>query len=169
MGGGALMDIGCYLVNTSRFLFGREPQQVTGAVERDPALGTDRLTSMLLDYGGAHLVGTCSTQMVYYQRMQILGSQGLIDIRIPFNAPNDRPCDIVVDPGADLYGGGQERIEFAICDQYTIQADLFSKAILDDTDVPEPLEDAVRNMECMEAIFRSAGTGRWEKPDPAER
>jgi predicted dehydrogenase len=169
MGGGALMDIGCYLVNTSRFLFGREPQQVTGAVERDPALGTDRLTSMLLDYDGAHLVGTCSTQMVYYQRMQIFGTQGLIDIRIPFNAPNDRPCDIVVDPGADLYGGGQERIEFAVCDQYTIQGDLFSKAILDDTAVPEPLEDAVRNMACMEAIFRSAGTGRWEKPDPADR
>ena len=165
MGGGALMDIGCYLVNTSRFLFGREPRHVTGAVERDPALGTDRLTSMLLDYGGAHLVGTCSTQMVYYQRMQIFGTRGLIDIRIPFNAPNDRPSGIVVDPGADLYGGGQEGIEFAVCDQYTIQGDLFSKAIIDTTDVPEPLEDAVRNMECMEAIFRSARTGRWERPE----
>ena len=164
IGGGGLMDIGCYLINTSRFIFGREPKRVTGVVDLDPIFKVDRLTSMLLDYGGSHLVGTCSTQMVYYQRMQILGTRGLIDIRIPFNAPNDRPCEVIVDTGADLFGTGQERIEFPTCDQYTIQGDLFSKAILDGTDVPEPLEDAVRNMECIEAVFRSAGTGRWERP-----
>jgi predicted dehydrogenase len=167
MGGGALMDIGCYLINTSRFIFGREPLHVSGAVERDPALGTDRLTSMLLDFGGGHLAGVCSTQMVPYQRIHIFGSRGLIDVRIPFNAPIDRPCDIVVDTGADLFGGGQERIEFPICDQYTIQGDLFSKAILDDKSVPEPLEDAVRNMECLEAVFLSARTGRRETPGAA--
>jgi predicted dehydrogenase len=122
---------------------------------------------MLLDFGGGHLAGVCSTQMVPYQRIHIFGSRGLIDVRIPFNAPIDRPCDIVVDTGADLFGGGQERIEFPICDQYTIQGDLFSKAILDDKSVPEPLEDAVRNMECLEAVFLSARTGRRETPGAA--
>jgi predicted dehydrogenase len=164
MGGGGLLDIGCYLINTSRFIFGREPQRVIGAVELDPALKVDRLTSLLLDYGGAHLAGTCSTQMVPFQRIHIFGTRGVIDIRIPFNAPPDRPCDIIVDTGVDLYGGGQERIEFPTCDQYTIQGDLFSKAILDDTEVAEPLEDSVRNMECIEAVFRSAKSGRWETP-----
>ena len=164
MGGGALMDIGCYLINTSRFVLGREPLRVSGAVELDPDMKIDRLTSLLLDYGGAHLVGTCSTQMVPYQRMHILGTRGLIDIRIPFNAPVDRPCDIIVDTGADLFGGGQERLEFPTCNQYTIQGDLFSKAILDGTDVPEPLEDSVRNMECIEAVFRAGRTGKWEVP-----
>jgi predicted dehydrogenase len=163
-GGGALMDIGCYLVNTSRFITGREPSRIAGAVQRDPALGIDRLTSMLLDYDGVHLVGTCSTQMVYYQRIQIFGTRGLIDIRIPFNAPPDRPCEIVVDSGKDLYGGGQEVLTFPVCDQYTIQGDRFSKAVLDGTDVPDPLEDSIRNMECMEAVFRSAESGRWERP-----
>ena len=167
IGGGALLDIGCYLVNTSRFIFGAEPQRVAGAVVQDPALRIDRLTSMLLEFGDGHLAGTCSTQMVYYQRMQILGTRGVIDIRIPFNAPADRPCEIVVDSGADLFGGGEERIQFPTCNQYTIQGDLFSKAILDNTDVPEPLEDAVRNMECLEAVFRSARTGQWEAPRPA--
>jgi predicted dehydrogenase len=164
MGGGALMDIGCYLINTSRFIFGRDPARVVGAVELDPAFGTDRLTSMLLDYDGAHLVGTCSMQMVYYQHMEILGTTGRIDIRIPFNAPPDRPCEIVIDSGADLFGGGQERIQLPTCNQYTIQGDLFSKAVLDGTEVPEPLEDAVRNMECIEAVFRSARTKQWEVP-----
>jgi predicted dehydrogenase len=163
-GGGALMDIGCYLINTSRFILGREPLRVAGTINRDPRFKIDRLTSILLDYGDAHLAGTCSMQMVYYQRMQIFGTHGLIDIRIPFNAPPDRPCQIVVDTGKDLYGGGQEILEFPTCDQYTIQGDLFSKAILDGTEVPEPLEDAVKNMECIEAVFRSAAGGQWEVP-----
>lgn len=165
-GGGALMDIGCYLVNTSRFITGREPSRVAGAVARDPALGIDRLTSMLLDFDGTHLAGTCSMQMVPSQRIQIFGSTGQIEIRIPFNAPPDRPCEIVVDNGKDVFGGGQERLTFPVCDQYTIQGDLFSKAVLEGGDVSEPLEDSIRNMECIEAIFRSAESGRWETPVP---
>jgi len=164
MGGGALLDIGCYLINTSRFIFGREPERVAGTIDLDPRYKVDRLTSMLLDYGGVHLAGTCSMQMVYYQRMQIFGTKGLIEIRIPFNAPPDRPCQIVVDSGVDVYGTGQEIIEIPICDQYTIQGDLLSQAIIERTEVPEPLEDAVKNMECIEAVFRSASSGRWETP-----
>ena len=163
-GGGALMDIGCYLINTSRFITGREPERVAGAVERDPKFGTDRVTSLLLDFGGMHLAGTCSTQMVPWQRIQIFGTRGQIDIRIPFNAPPDRACEVVVDSGKDLYGGGHELLTFPVCDQYTIQGDLFSKAVLDGTQVPEPLEDSIRNMECIEAVFRSAESGRWERP-----
>jgi predicted dehydrogenase len=163
-GGGALMDIGCYLINTSRFMTGREPERVVGAVERDPKFGTDRVTSMLLDFGGMQLAGTCSTQMVPWQRIHIFGTRGQIDIRIPFNAPPDRACEIVIDSGKDLYGGGQEILTFPVCDQYTIQGDLFSKAVLDGTEVPEPLEDSIRNMECIEAVFRSAESGRWERP-----
>ena len=70
----------------------------------------------------------------------------------------------MVDSGKDLYGGGQELLRFPVCDQYTIQGDLFSKAVLDGTEVPEPLEDSIRNMECIEAVFRSAESGRWECP-----
>ena len=163
-GGGALMDIGCYLINTSRFITGREPERVVGAVERDPRFGTDRVTSMLLDFGAMQLAGTCSTQMVPWQRIHIFGTRGQIDIKIPFNAPPDRACEIVVDSGKDLYGGGHELLTFPVCDQYTIQGDLFSKAVLDGTEVPESLEDSIRNMECIEAVFRSAETGRWERP-----
>jgi predicted dehydrogenase len=163
-GGGALLDIGCYLVNTSRFVFGREPHRVVGAVERDPDMHVDRLTSMMLDFGSGHSAGTCSTQMVYYQNMQIFGTKGRIDLPIPFNAPPDRPCRILVDNGADLFGGGKTTIEIDTCNQYTIQGDLFSRAILRGESVPSPLEDAVKNMACIDAIFRSAESGRWEAP-----
>jgi predicted dehydrogenase len=161
-GGGGLMDIGCYLINTSRFIFGREPERVMGSIDRDPDMLVDRMASMLLDFGVGHCVGTCSTQLMPYQRMQILGTDGRIEIEIPFNAPPDRPCRILVDRRGDL--SGVEPIELDACDQYTIQGDLFSRAILDNTDVPSPLEDAVQNMACIEAVFRSADTGRWEIP-----
>ena len=155
-GGGALMDIGCYLINTARLVFGREPERVVGLMDRDVRFGTDRLTSMLLDFGSGHAIGTCSTQMVPYQRVQILGSSGRMEIEIPFNAPNDRPCRVFLN---------EETIETAICDQYAAQADLFSQAIREGLPAPYPLEDSVRNMAVIEAVCRSAGSGRWEVPE----
>jgi predicted dehydrogenase len=163
-GGGGLMDIGCYLINTSRFIFGREPGRVAGIIDRDPAMKIDRTASIVLDFDGGHLAGTCSTQMVPYQRVQICGTQGRIEIEIPFNAPSDRPCRIFVDTGEDLSGSNRETIEFPVCDQYTIQADLFSDAVLAGRSTPLPIEDSILNMACIDAVFRSARAGRWETP-----
>jgi predicted dehydrogenase len=161
-GGGGLMDVGCYLINTSRFIFEREPARVAGLLDRDPRSGVDRLSSMLLDYAGAQAVGTCSTQMTPYQRINILGTRGRIEIEIPFNAPPDRPCRLLVDPDGDPAGRNVEDIRVDVCDQYTLQGDLFSQAILDGGPAPIRLEDAVANMACIDAVFRSADSGRWE-------
>jgi predicted dehydrogenase len=156
------MDVGCYLVNTSRFIFEREPLRAIGAIQRDPDMGTDRVTSILLDFGVGHAAGTCSTQMAPAQRIQIYGTRGRIELLIPFNAPVDRPCRILIDTGADIFGGGITHIDFDTCNQYTIQGDRFSQAILNGEDVPSPLEDAVKNMACIDAIFKSAHSGCWE-------
>ncbi len=162
LGGGGLMDIGCYPIQISRFLFGREPERVTGMIERDPESGVDRLTSGMLDFGNGQAVFTCSTQMVPYQRVQILGTKARIEIEIPFNAPPDQPCRISIDSGADLFGGGIHTEEFPVCDQYTIQGDAFSRAIREGTEVPTPLEDSIGNMAVIEALFQSERSGRWE-------
>jgi predicted dehydrogenase len=166
LGGGGLLDIGCYLVNVSRFIFGREPRRAMGLIDRDPAMGIDRTTSLMLDFDGAHAIGTCSTQLAAYQRVQILGTRGRLEVQIPFNAPPDRPCRLLLDSTGDLDGAGIETIDLEVCDQYTIQGDLFSKALLEGTDVPVPLEDAVKNMACIDAVFRSSATGRWEPCGP---
>jgi len=163
-GGGALMDIGCYAITTSRFLFGEEPLRVLGLVERDPEMKIDRLTSAILDFPSGRSIFTCSTQLVPYQRMHVLGTRGRIEIEIPFNAPNDRPCRIFIDDGGDLHGGDVIAETFPTCDQYTIQGDAFSRAVREGGEVPVPLEDAVQNMAAIEAIFRSAESGNWEKP-----
>jgi predicted dehydrogenase len=164
-GGGGLMDIGCYLINTSRFIFDRAPSRVIGLIDRDARFDVDRTTSMLLDFGVGHAAGTCSTQMAAYQRMHIFGDRGRIELEIPFNAPIDRPSRLFLGGRDDAPGGRVEEIQIDTCDQYTIQGDLFSKAILDGTAEAVPLEDAVVNMACIEAVFRSAASSCWEKPD----
>jgi predicted dehydrogenase len=158
------MDIGCYLVNTARFIFGDEPARVAGTLDLDGDFGVDRMASMLLDFDGRHAVGTCSTQLQYYQRIQIVGTTGRVEIEIPFNAPADRPCRLLVDRTGEIHGAGVEIIELDVCDQFTIQAEAFASAILGGRSQPVPLEDAVANMACIDALVRSSATGRWEEP-----
>jgi predicted dehydrogenase len=160
-GGGALMDIGCYPIHLSRFLFEDEPTRALGLIERDPEMRIDRLTSAVLDFPSGQAVFTCSTQMVPYQRVQILGTRGRIEVEIPVNAPPNRPCRIFVDNGADVFGSGARTEQFEVCDQYTIQGDLFSKAVREGGEPPVPLEDSIRNMAVIEAVFRSAREDGW--------
>lgn len=162
IGGGGLMDIGCYPITMARFLFEREPQRVSALIDRDPEMKTDRLSSALLDFGSGHAVFTCSTQMVPFQRMQILGTKARIDMEIPYNIPIDRPSRIFIDDGAELGGGKARMEEFETADQYTIQGDAFSRAILDNTEVPVPLENALGNMLVIEALVCAGQSGCWE-------
>jgi predicted dehydrogenase len=161
-GGGALMDIGCYLVHASRFAFGQEPTRVVAHIERDPKMRTDRMTSAILDFPGGQSIFTCSTQLTPYQRIHFLGARGRIELEIPFNAPPDRSTRLFIDSSGDLFGGGILTETFPACDQYTLQGDAFSKAVLEDTEVPVSVEDAIKNMAVMEAAFNSARSGRWE-------
>ncbi len=163
-GGGGVMDIGCYPITMSRFLFEREPIRVVGMIERDPEWGVDRLSSALLDFAPGQAVFTCSTQIVPFQRMQIFGITGRIEIEVPYNIPRERPSRIFVDDGSDLAGRSARIEEFATCDQYTTQGDAFSKAIQENGEVPVPLEDALANMRVIEAVLRSGESGQWEAP-----
>lgn len=155
-GGGALMDIGCYPISLSRFIFNAEPKRVFGVVEYDPNFLTDRLTSGVLDFGTGTSTFTCATQLEYYQRVNIFGTTGRVEIEIPFNAPPDQPCVLYYQRAMKV-----EKITIPTTDQYTVQGDLFSQAVLNDTPVPTPIEDAVRNMEVIEAILQSGRDGCW--------
>jgi predicted dehydrogenase len=162
-GGGALMDIGCYLVYTSRILFAEEPSRVVALMTADPEARTDVFTSGILDFPSGQSIFTCSTQTVPYQRVQIFGDKGRVEVVIPFNAPPDQPCRILIDDGSDLSGRSAEIVEFEICDQYTLQGDLFSKSLRQGDERPLPLEDSIKNMAVIEALFRSAKSSQWER------
>jgi predicted dehydrogenase len=137
---------------------------VFGVIEEDPDLHTDVLSSGVLYFPSGHSVFTCSTQVVPYQKVQIFGTQGRIEIEIPFNAPPDRPCRIYIDNGADPSGRSAEAVEYKTADQYTIQGDLFSESIREGKELPVPLEGSIKNMAIIEAVFRSAQSGKWEEP-----
>ena len=162
IGGGGLMDIGCYCISLARFIFNSEPQRVLGKMEYDPEFKTDRLCSGLLDFGDQSSTFTCSTQLTSYQRVNIFGTEGRIEIEIPFNAPPDQPCRIWHQQDEKL-----EEITFELCDQYTIQGDLFSQAILNKTEVPTPLIDSVKNMRVLDAVINSAESDAWVSLSPA--
>jgi len=161
-GGGALLDIGCYLIHASRYAFAQEPTRVVALIDRDPKMHIDRLTSAILDLPAGQSIFTCSTQLVPYQRMQFLGTRGRIEIEIPFNAPPDRPTRLFLDEGGDLFGGNLTTETFPTADQYTLQGDAFSQAILEGRTIPVPVEDSIKNMRIIEAVFESGRTGQWQ-------
>ena len=150
------MDIGCYNISFSRFIFDAEPKRVMGIVDYDPEFGTDRIASGILDFGTGTSTFTCSTQLTPYQRVNIFGTGGRVEIEIPVNAPPDKPCKIWHQRGEKI-----EEISLDVCDQYTIEADSFSLAVLNNTPVPTPLEDALANMKVIEAVVESGRSGNW--------
>ncbi len=159
IGGGGLMDIGCYAISLSRFIYEAEPQRVLGIIDYCPTFKTDRLVSAVMDFDQRTAAFTVATQVERYQRVHIFGGQGRIEIEIPFNAPNDVPTSLWVEKNGQV-----EEIQFHICDQYGIQGDLFSRAILENQPVPTPLEDAVANMQIIDAIIASHQSGEWQRP-----
>ena len=156
VGGGGLLDLGCYNLSLSRFIFGAEPQRVTGIMEYDPRFGTDRLVSGILDFGRGSATFTFGTQLQRYQRVHVFGTTGRVELEIPLNAPTDVPCKL-------WHGRGDaiEEILVPATDQYTAMADLFARAVLDDTQVPTPLSDGVANMRLIDALKASAGENSW--------
>lgn len=162
IGGGALYDIGCYPIVTGRFLFGAEPRRVIALIDRDPEFKTDRMVSALVDFGeGRRLDFTVSTQSVPYQRVQICGTKKRIEIQIPFNAPLGGSCEVYSDDGTCLDGQSTTTETIPACNQYTLQGDEFSRVVRGEISLPYGVEDAIRNMRVIDALFESEKTGAW--------
>ena len=160
LGGGGIWDIGCYPVTLARYLFEEEPGRLVSCLEFDPEMNTDRLSSVIMEFSSGQAVFTVSTQLVPYQRMHLFGTIGHLEVKIPFNAPNDQACKVAQDRGSILFDEITTHT-YPVSDQYTLMGDAFSKAILEDGDVPVSLEDALNNTKVLTAIFASAMNGKW--------
>jgi predicted dehydrogenase len=162
IGGGGIMDIGCYPIVGARFLFESEPRRVVALIDRDENFKTDRLASVIADFGdGRQLSFVCSTQTIGRQSMEILGTKGRVEIVIPFNAPPDQHTAILVDAGATLDGSLARREILPAVDQYTEEAEAFALAVLGEKPLPYGVEDAIRQMRILDAIFASEKSGGW--------
>ncbi len=156
MGGGALMDIGCYNVSLSRYLFGREPIRVCASIDLDAGFGTDRMTSALLDFADGTATFSCATQLHRYQRVHVLGEEGRLEVEVPFNAPPDRTTRIW-----HATASGIETITISPADQYGLQTDAFARSVFHGVREMPPLQDSLANMRVIDALFESAQGGRW--------
>ena len=162
IGGGALMDIGCYCISFPRFLLDMEPLRVVGLLETDPSFQVDRLSSGMMEFpGGVQATFTCATQLYPYQRVHILGTEGRLEVEIPANPPAGGRTRLFLYGAAA--GPAVQEIWLEGSNHYTLQGDAFSRAILEGKEVPTPLIDAVRNMAVIEAFFRSGKEERWVK------
>ena len=162
IGGGALMDIGCYPIVGARFLFEAEPRRVVSLIDRDPTFKTDRLTSVIADFGdGRQLSFVCSTQAVPHQSIEVIGTKGRAEIKIPFNAPPDTPTAIEIDAGAALGGTLVRREIIRPVDQYTEQVEAFALAVLENKPLDWGVEDAILQMKVIDAVFESEKSGGW--------
>lgn len=161
IGGGGLLDIGCYCISLSRWLFEAEPQRVCASIDLDPQFGTDRLASAILDFGRGTATFTCSTQATPHQHAHIFGTKGRIEIDIPFTPLPDQAPRLWHHYSNEAGEQLAEEITLPSANQYTLQGDAFARAILDDTPVPTPLDDALGNLRVIEAIGQSAEQGAW--------
>lgn len=153
-GGGALYDVGCYAIDLARMVFESEPEAVHAAARVDQDLGTDVVTSALLDFGGRHATIVCGTQLEPAQRVEFLGTRGRVVVEIPFNIPPDQPTRFTVISGGDPpVAPNATTAEFDTCDPYTEQADLFSRAVRAGEPPPVDPHNAVGNLAVIETIL----------------
>jgi predicted dehydrogenase len=157
-GGGAIFDIGCYATSMARYLLGREPGRVLSLVRRDAALGTDILSSAILDFELARALFTVATQAFSQQRVEVYGSRGSLSIPVPITAPPDEPAQLLI-----TTSGGQHAISFPPADQYTLIFEAFSKAFRQEAPVPTDPQDALSNTKVLDALFRSEKSSAWEE------
>lgn len=163
VGGGGLYDIGCYLIFASRFFFDEEPTRAIGVFEWDASFGVDVLVSFMLDFPSGQAIHTCGTQSAHRQKLHIEGSDARIEIMVPFNPPNNASSGFIIDDGSNFFLDNAEKVMFEPFNQYVIQGDSFSEAILNRTPQPISLESTVNNMKVIDAIFRSEKSQKWEK------
>ncbi len=161
LGGGALYDIGCYAITAGRWFFEAEPEQAVALIDTDPAFGTDRLTSGLLGFaGGAQLAFSVSTQSVRYQRAQLVGTTGRIEIDVPFNAPEAEACRYTIQRAGST---ALETISVPAADQYQLQCEAFSHAVRHEAPSAAGLDEAAAGLRVIDALFASAKSGRVER------
>jgi predicted dehydrogenase len=164
LGGGALYDVGCYPILTARYLFGTEPERAVALIDRDPKLGIDRVTSGLLSFaGGGQLTFSSALQLAAYQRVVILGSQGRIEVSVPFTPQKDYACRIIIDTGTTLDGSSAVFEQFPAVDQYALQCDQAAAVMRGEAAQEFPIEDAIANMRAIDALYRSGASGQWER------
>ncbi len=163
IGGGGIYDIGCYPIVTARYLFAEEPVRALALIEHDPDFGTDRLASAILHFPEGQAQFICSTQLSAQQRLLMLGTEGRMEFDIPFTPLESETSRLLIDDGSHRGFQALEEVMFEGINQYTLQGDHFARVVRGDAEFEFPIEDAVKNMAVIDALYRSGESGGWEE------
>jgi len=159
--------MGGYVLSACSMVFGRIPHRVLATIDRDPAMGIDRLSSALMDYGDAHASITVSTQAGpagrgTHQLLSILGSTGWLRMDYPLAQAVPTACHLFIGDACSYGGFETSTIAFEPVNQYTLQADRFSRYLLGDSVPTWPIETAMTTMKIIDRLFASARSNQWE-------
>lgn len=167
LAGGALMDIGCYCIDFSRLFAGQEPNAFSAAGHIHPR-GVDDLVVATMGFPNGILASfTCGMQTQADNTAYICGSEGYIEIPIPWKPPAaDATFTIArgTPPRMDLPKNTPpappprrtHRISAGM-DLYGIEADDFATAVLDGTPPRMSAEDSIGNMRILDEMRRRLG------------
>jgi len=134
LGGGALRDIGVYIIGGVRLATEQEPTSVDAWMR--VSSGIDTFTEIRASFPGFSYTGTVSMRMAAWQEMTFLGTRGSLRMNAPFNA--ELYGDVVI--SVRRAGAVKEIREFAGARQYELQIEAFHRSIRDSTPYPCPLE-----------------------------
>ncbi|AIQ76955.1 Gfo/Idh/MocA family protein [Paenibacillus odorifer] len=150
-GGGSLYDIGCYPLSAARLLFGAEPEAVTVQAMFSPEHdNVDMMASGLVEFPkGLSLIFDCGMWAYNRQLLEILGTDGMIEVPMPFNA-RDEDAEFFVHTGE-----GVRRVDATGANPYTREVDDFASAVFTGKKLFAP-EDAVLGMQLIETCLASA-------------
>jgi predicted dehydrogenase len=154
LGGGALMDVGCYCVNVSRTLVGAEPVQVAArAVWADSGVDAELVGSMVFpDDVIAHF--DCALTMERNEFYEVAGTDGTMRVPASF-LPGADDVPIHVQRGR----APVETEVVAGADEYRLMVEHFADAVLEGTPVRYGPDEAALNMRAIRALLRSAREG----------
>lgn len=157
LGGGGLLDIGCYCVDVAKMIFNGKPKSVQSHIDYDANFGTDRLTTGLLEFERGTATLVCSTQTFPFQQVCIHGTQGRIEVDIPFNSASDdelRSIRIITQDGV-------EEKTFDQANAYALMAQAMQQAIEEQHPLPITLEDSMETMAIIDRLFSPNNDDSW--------
>ncbi len=162
LGGGALLDVGSYLINASRWLAGEPGRVLARGFERH---GVDSDDSILLEFRGpgcpAAAELACGFDATESQELVLVGTEGTLRVPKPFTAWTGEEIPLELER---QLGGPVELLPTPAADPYQLMVEAFGRSVRDGTPLPTGARDGERNLRVLDACRRSMATAAWERP-----
>ncbi|MCJ8010745.1 Gfo/Idh/MocA family oxidoreductase [Paenibacillus sp. KQZ6P-2] len=153
MGGGSIYDVGCYPITAARMILGKEPVAASVHALFSPEHEIDLMATGLLEFpNDVALSFDCGMSASPRCKLEVLGSEGRIELPLAFGwEHDDEPPQLIV-----FAGDTQREERLGVFNSFSLEADAFADAVMDDEMLPFGPEDAIYNMRIIDACIEAA-------------